>query len=413
MPRRTFGFDEIGKTGLNRSYGYLFDEFILALRGTRGKKIFREMRDNDSIVGAVVHAISQILREARWDVKTGDGHSLEDETDATLKADAAFLEENMHHMVHPWNTFFSDILTFLTYGFSLFEQVYFRGKDNKIRWRKFAYRSQQSLEKWEFDEVGEVLGFHQRPAPDYHLYFIPITKCLHFKTESAGVNPEGRSILRNSFRPWFFKKSIEEIEAIGIERDLTGLPTLTMPEGVDPNKDDADVQAQIASAKTLISNIRRDEQEGVLLPYGWELNLIASSGTRQIDTVSVINRYNKEIAVTVLAQFVMLGMERTGSYALAKEQTDMFYMSLEGWADTIATTINRGPVRTLFSLNGISNRPLPYVVHTPIRRFTLKDVSEYVAKLAAPELNALEIDADVKRFLKRYARLEEFSEVSR
>ena len=407
MPKRPFNFTEIGKTGLKWSYGYIYDEFLTTLRGTRGRKVYREMRDNDAIIGAMTFAINQILREARWSIRPGD------ENVAECKQDAKFLEDNLFGMVHSWSGIFTDILTFFTYGFSLFEQVFYRRDDNKIAWKKLAFRSQESLERWDLDEHGETLGFFQRPAPDYREFYIPIGKCLHFRTESAGNNPEGRSLYRNSFRAWFMKKSIEEIEAIGVERDLAGLPVLKMPEGFDPNSEDAEVQAQIASAKTLITNIRRDEQEGILLPFGWELQLLASSGHRQIDTVAVINRYNKEMAATTLAQFIMLGMERTGSYALAREQTDMFYLALEAWADYIATVMNRYAVPKLFALNGISGRPLPYLVHTPIRRYTLKDIAYYVSELADEKIKALDIDEGVKSFLKRYGRLEEFSETRR
>ena len=206
------------------------------------------------------------------------------------------------------------------------------------------------------------------------------------------------------------KKNIEEIEAIGVERDLAGLPMMKMPQGFDPDSEEAEVQAQIVSAKALITNIRRDEQEGILLPFGWELELLSSSGSRQIDTVSVINRYNKEMAATTLAQFIMLGMERTGSYALAREQTDMFYLALEAWADYVATVMNRQAVTKLFALNGIADKPLPHIVHTPIRRFTLTDIANYVSKLSDDKIGALEITDDIKAFLRRYGRLEEFSE---
>ena len=177
--------------------------------------------------------------------------------------------------------------------------------------------------------------------------------------------------------------------------------------------EDDEVVAQLEDAKALISNIRRDEQDGIIKPAGWEFELLSSSGQRQFDTVAIINRYNKEIAVTILAQFVMLGMERTGSYALAREQTDMFYQCLEGWADAAATTINRHAVKKLFAYNGITEdmRPLPYIVHTPIRRFTLKDVAYYVEHLSGEKVNALEIDEGVKSFLKRYGGLEEYSEL--
>ena len=396
---------EVGRSGLNRSYGLIYDEFLSTLRGTTGIKKYHEMRENDPIIGACLHAITQILREARWSVAPVD------EKDEVAKADAAFLEDNMISMKHSWGDFFTESLSFLTYGFSLFEQVYRRRADGKIVWWKFAPRVQQSFERWHFDPYGETLGFWQRPAPDYTEFYIPISKCLHFRTEPHGANPEGRSILRSAFRPWFFKKSIEEIEGIGIERDLAGLPVLKLPQDLDPDSDDPEVVTQIAAAKTLVTNIRRDEQAGILLPFGWELELLSSSGTRQIDTVAVINRYNKEIAVTVLAQFIMLGMERTGSYALAREQTEMFYQSLDGWADMITTTINRQAVKPLFAYNGVMDRSLPQIVHTPIRRFALKDLASYVSTLAKGEIKALEIDDGIRRYLKSYGRLEEFSEV--
>jgi len=407
MPKKPFNFSEVGKTGLKWSWGYIYDEFLASLRGTRGRKTYREMRDNDAIIGSMLFAINQILREARWDVRPGD------ENVAECKQDAELLKDSLFGMTHSWSGVFTDILTFFTYGFSLFEQVFYRREDNKIMWKKLAFRAQESIERWELDEHGETVGFYQRPAPDYKEFYIPIGKCLHFRTESAGNNPEGRSLLRNCFRAWYMKKNIEEIEAIGIERDLAGLPVLKMPEGFDPENEDPTVQAQIASAKTLITNIRRDEQEGILLPHGWELELLASSGHRQIDTVSVINRYNKEMAATTLAQFIMLGMERTGSYALAREQTDMFYLALEAWADYIATVMNRYGIPKLFALNGVSGRPLPFLVHTPIRRFTLMDIANYVSKLADEKISALEITNDTKAFLKRYGRLEEFSETRR
>ena len=407
MPKQPFNFAEIGNTGLKRSYGYIYDEFLPSLRGVRGRKTYREMRDNDAIIGAMFFAITQILRESRWDVRTKDDASEEGKKDVEL------LKDSLFGMTHSWSGVFTDILSFFTYGFSLLEQVYHRNAKNQTVWKKLAFRAQESIERWKIDDFGETVGFYQRPAPDYRERYIPIGKCLHFRTESAGNNPEGRSILRNAFRAWFMKKNIEEIEAIGVERDLAGLPTLTMPEGFDPTSEDVDVQRQITSAKALISNIRRDEQEGILLPFGWVMTLLASSGHRQIDTVSVINRYNKEMAATVLAQFIMLGMERTGSYALAREQTDMFYLALEAWADYIATVMNRYAVPQLFAYNGIKDRPLPYLVHTPIRRFTLKDIAEYVSKLSDEKVNALEITDDVKGFLRRYGRLEEFSEVRR
>jgi len=402
MARTPLSFVSIGKPGYAWSHEHIYEEFLVSLRGTNGVKKFREMRDNDPIIGACMHAITQILREARWDAQNSKGGKEED---------TEFLRDNMRNMDRSWGEFISDILSCLTYGWSLFETVYMRRDDMKICWKKFGFRSQSSFDGWDLDDNGVLQGYYQRPAPNYKRYHIPRSRLLHFTTESNGENPEGRSILRNAFRPWYFKKGIEELEAIGIERDLTGMPHFTPPEGFDLGSDDPDTKNIVSAVKNLITNIRRDEMDGLITPFGWEFKLVGSPGTRTMNTTEVINRYNKEIAVTVLAQFIMLGMERTGSYALAKEQTDMFYICLEGWYDAIATTINRIAVPRLFALNGVIDRPLPMVVHTPIHKYGLKDLATYISTLAGGELQALEIDEDVKKLLKRYARLSEFSEV--
>ena len=50
-PRRAPDLDILGWTGLKQHGGSLDDEFHRALRGERGKKLLREMADNDPIVG--------------------------------------------------------------------------------------------------------------------------------------------------------------------------------------------------------------------------------------------------------------------------------------------------------------------------------------------------------------------------
>jgi len=399
MPRPRKIFEEVGRSGYKFNYGVISEEFLTTLQGQTGRKTFAEMRENDPIIGACMHAITQILREARWDVREVEGGKAED---------VEFLKENMSTMEHSWGDFISNVLNMLTYGFAIFEQVYTRNEADKIVWRKIAYRNPLTIERWELDDNGDLLGVYQRAAPDYREVYIPIEKCLHFKTESAGNNPEGRSILRNAFRPWYFKKTIEELEAIGIERDMTGFPIVTPPEGFDMDSSDSETAAELAELKRTITAIRRDELEGMIKPYGWTVELLGSPGERQFSTVETINRYNKEIAVTVLAQFVMLGMERTGSYALAKEQTDMFYMCLESWEDSIGKVLNMVAVPRLFALNGVTNRPLPQIVHTPIHKVNLRDLSAYVSDLT--KVDALEIDDGIKKLLARYARLTEFSE---
>lgn len=392
-------FTEIGKSGIKWSQGTIQEEFLSQLRDKSGVRTFREMSDNDSIVGACLFAIKQILREARWSVQVPDGGKEED---------GKLLEDCMSGMSHSWNDMVIEVLSMLIYGWSLLEIVYKRQKNGRVGWKKIALRSQTAYERWEMDESGSIVGMWQKPAPDFKLIYLPLSKCLLFRTELAGDNPMGRSILRCAYRAWYFKKHLEEIEGIGVERDLAGIPVIKPPESFDMDVEDSKTVAAITAAKKLIANIRRDEQDGVFLPSGWEISLLSSPGQRQFDTTSIINRYAKAIAVSVLAEFVMLGMERTGSYALSIDQTDMFHKCLEGWADSIASLFNRFAVPKLFVYNGIVDRPLPQIVHTRVQGAKLRDLAYYVNQLAGVE--ALDVDEDLKTYLKNFARLSEFKE---
>ena len=165
----------------------------------------------------------------------------------------------------------------------------------------------------------------QMPPPDFGTFTIPIEKALLFRTKSRKNNPEGRSILRNAYRSWYFKRRIQEIEGIGIERDLAGLPVIHGPEDLDiwddQNKDA--VKARLG-LEEMVRSIRRDEMEGVVLPAGYTLELLSSGGTRQFDTNAIINRYDTRIAMTVLADFIFLGHDKTGSWALSSDKTELF-----------------------------------------------------------------------------------------
>ncbi|NBO56040.1 MAG: hypothetical protein EBU84_15960, partial [Actinobacteria bacterium] len=218
-------FREAGSTGLRRTSGYIFEEFLPQLQGYRAINTYREMRDNDPIVGAILFAIDKLIRQVQWRVQPAT-NSVED------KRAAKFVESCMHDMSTSWEDTISEILSMLPYGWSLHEIVYKKREGNEasvsenrsryddgyIGWRKLPIRAQDTRQEWIFDKNGGIMGMVQSAPPDFTLRTIPIEKALLFRTTSDKNNPEGRSILRNAYRPWYFKRRIEEIEAIGVER---------------------------------------------------------------------------------------------------------------------------------------------------------------------------------------------------
>ena len=397
---------EIGQTGLKQHGGIVREEFLRELIGTRGTKTYREMRDNDPVVGAILFAIDMLIRNVTWRVEPAS-------EDQGHMDDAQFVTECMEDMSNTWEDTISEIMSLLPFGFSYHEVVYKkRGGDSedpsqrsayddgRIGWRKLAPRAQETKTRWEIDDNGGIQGMYQRISSGQEV-FIPIGRALLFRANTAKNNPEGRSILRSAYRPWYFKKQIEEIEGIGIERDLAGLPVAYVPAKIMSASATANDKAVFNAIKDIVRNIRRDEQEGVVFPGDtdesgnklYELELLSTGGSRQFDTSAIITRYDQRIAMTVLADFIMLGHEKVGSFALSSSKTDLFATAMGAWLKAIKAVFNRHAIPRLFRVNGMQTEEMPELNFGDIESVNLKELSEYIKNLTASGMELFPDDA--------------------
>lgn len=377
-------YKQLGVSGLRRYGNHVYEEFLPQLRWPKAGDVYQEMADNDPVVGAILYVAEMLIRNAEWTTQAAG------DSEADLQA-AQFLKECMDDMDSSWADTISEILSMFTYGFSMHEVVYKirRGPhesnskykssytDGKVGWRRIPTRAQSTLHEWIFDDEGDIKAFVQLSYPNYKPISIPLTKGLLFRTRVSRDNPEGKSLLRNAYRPWYFKKRIEEIEGIGIERDLAGLPVLQAPEGMDLwDETDDRMRLLRANAERLVQSIRRDAEEGVLLPHGWDLSLLSTGSARQFDTNAIINRYDNRIAITMLSDLILIGGEKTGSFALAESKQSLLATALEAQIQNIADVFNKYAVPKLYHYNnvtGITDYPkiVPGEVETP----SLKEIS--------------------------------------
>lgn len=329
---------EIGKTGLSEFSGQIQDDFLRELRGKEGYKRYDEMRKNSPIISALLFAYEMALRKVSWNFNS------KEENDPRIE----LLDKARAAMSLSWNDHITESLTMLPFGYSIFEIVYQRvGSD--VLWRKFAPRGQDTVYQWKFDDTGGLDGFTQMSPPTYKPTFIPIDKMILYRTRVERGNPEGRSMLRASWIPYYYAKHIQQIEAIGIERDLAGLPMVRLPEGADVSEGSS---SDLSKAQKMVRNVRNDEQAGITLPPGWEFELVSTGGSRQFDTDKIIRRYESRMLMSVLAQFLQLGQDGSGSLALSKDQTDLFNMSVNTVADIISETFTKYAIPRLLRLNG-------------------------------------------------------------
>jgi hypothetical protein len=413
-------FHELGVTGLKRASGYIDEEFLPQLRGRKAVQIYKEMSENDPLVGSLLFAVDRLLRNVTWNVEPG-GKTTED-----ARA-AEFVEQCMEDMSSTWQDFIGEILSMLVYGWSWHEVVYKRrgglwGKDPRtqskftddlIGWRKIPIRAQETLLRWVFDESGDTKAMVQLAPPAYQTTVLPIERSLLFRFKQYKGSPEGVSMLRNAYRPWYMKKRLEEFEAVGIERDLAGLPVVKVPAEMLRAKPGTEQAQAVEAFKKMVRSVRRDEQEGVVFPMAYDqdtkqplysFELMGGGGGRAFNTDGIIKRYEERILMTVLADFILVGHQANGSYSLHTDKTGIFRASLNSITQSIADTLNRNAIPRLFMANGWKPSALPKINPTDVDSPDIQQLGSFMQAMAGTGVTWFP-DGDLENFVREAARL--------
>ena len=411
-PSKTRSKTEIGYSGANTRFGQIrADEFQNELKGKQGIRKYREMRDNDATIGAVMYATEQILRDVPRIVEPAD------KKNEKAVEMAKWLETVFDDMEHSLDDHISEALSSLTFGFAVFEPVYkIRGgpkfvdpkrkskhSDGHYGIRKLASRAQWTIDSFKVDEkTGEILGVNQERSA-LTSNFIPKNKLVHYRTTTTNNDPSGRSILRNAFKSYVYLNTMQVTEGIAVERELNGIPIIRIPS--DYLADDA-TEDQVAIRK-MAERIGRDlkfnEQGSIVLPSDvWvvedkatthrlvDVELIASNGNRNIAIDPIIRRYQHDIARSVMAEFLMLGSSTTGSYALSKSKTDIFLRSVESYINTIYDVLNEQIVKPLWELNGFDVELMPTLKAGDVAPHDLDALGSYLRNLNGADINLTE-----------------------
>lgn len=375
---------------------------FLPEEGLYAAQLYQRIRDEDPIVGGVFLALESMFRQVEWREVPAD-----DSTEAA--AWATFLAECRSDMSHTWPGFIAEVLSMLVHGYSYFEVVYklrrgpeqtdaryrSRYSDGRVGWRKFAHRPQRTLSKWAYDGDGGIQGLWQS-APGGQV-FIPIQRALHFRTTEAGGHPEGRSLLVNARRAYRYQTRLEEFEAVGVERDLAGLPLIEVPVELLSPDATPEQRATLHLIEEVAAGVRRDERAYVLmpssqyvvteyddktgketfkaLPTGYKFSLVTSGGSRAHDTDKIIRRYSQRISASLLATFLLLGgSEGKGAQALSSDLTDLFELAGTGILDGITEVINRYAITPLMQLNGVPPELWPRLEHSGLSDAALRNL---------------------------------------
>lgn len=355
------------------------EDYNSALTGTVGIATYNKMRRSDAMVFATLLACELPIRSTKRFIDASRDEN--DEVSEQSKEVASFVEDALFkQMSITWDSLLTEILTFYTFGFSLFEKVY-TTRDDKVILESLSSRKQSTILKrqtsdWYSGVQQQLMNFDDDGEPT-GIVDIPSERLVRFTFRQEGDNYEGVSLLRSAYKHRRYKDQLYKFDAVKHERQSVGIPVIYPASGAKDS--DLDI------AQDIVENIRANESGGIIMPWpkseGREIEMLDMKGASTSDLRTSINHHNREISKNVLAQFLELGNTESWSRALSEDQSDLFLLGLTAVANYISDIFNRYVIPELVDLN-FDVQEYPHLKFNKLGNIDFARVSTAISTLA-------------------------------
>jgi len=384
-----------GSSGTQVYGGYFSEEYLTDLRGTRGAKVYDEMRRSEPQIAMLMNAIKNPIKSAEWGIEPFDNSEA-----AKLQAD--FIKVCLKEQID-WDNTLHEILTFMEFGHSVMEVVHnviFNhprfGTCNGLG--TLGFRSQKTIERWNLEKkTGKLLSVAQYVYSD-----IGSNTCIDgdfllvFSLSKEGDNYEGISALRPMYGPWMRKNLYLKLMAIGFEKYMVGTPIGTIPKGKTTAEEEA-------AFKQVLESYTSHELAYITVPEGWTIDIKNGEfdGTKIKD---IITMENTEMVNSLVANFLALGLNGSGgSFSLGSDLSDFFLSGIQSYANLACGTINRKLIPNLVRLNFGPQPGYPMLKCTGINDKAGKELAEIIKSLT--DSQTIKPDMPLEEFLRTTYKL--------
>lgn len=385
----------IGSSGTAIFGGYIeSEEKSSDLRGTNRYRTYAELLANISIVGSGVRNFLNLVAKAKWAFKPGPGDK-----------DGMYAELAERVLTSDPATSFSRIVRSMAmyrfYGFSIMEWTAKRHEqDGSITLGRVDVRPQKTIERWETGEHGELNGVYQLVPNTGKEVFLPRHRLVYCVDDTLTDSPEGMGLLRHVVRSSRQLERLEQLEGIGFDGDLRGVPLARGPFAAlrkkvrDKEMTEGDRFMLEKPLRDFMRNHIRNVRTGMLLdssvytsaddaqqPSGtpvWDLEILKGSSTSLEELDVAITRKCRDIARVLGAEQLMLGDGRTGSFALSKDKTANLYLAVDGTLMELADVAASDLLLPMWLVNGWPIEAMPIISNEALR---VQDIGELAAAL--------------------------------
>lgn len=372
-----------------------------SLVGTAKYAKFSENVVNTSIVGAAVRNFLNLCASVEWRVEPNvDGG-------AEAVEIAELIDEILRDMTTPWRRIVRKAVMYKLNGFATLEWTAKRREDGQVGFLDIESRPCHTIERWDVDESGTLHGFIQRDPNSMREIYLPRKKCLYLVDDSLTDSPEGLGIYRHLIEPIRKLRRYEQLEGIGYETDLKGIPIARAPLGQMQSEVEAGTlketerDTRLTPITTFLGNHIKTPSMGMLLDSEtfrtldetqspsavrkWDLELITGEGSAPTAAAVglAIQRIVRELARLLAAEHLLLGETGAGSLAMHKDKTNQFHQMIDGAVAETVETVEADLLVPIFALNGFDDRLMPTLKAASVSQREVAEVTAALRDLAA------------------------------
>lgn len=369
------------------------------LTGVQKYATYSDLVANISIIGASVRYFLNLVAKAEWKVEPPEDAGAEGEDIAEL------LEEMMEDMETPWHRVVRRSALYKFHGFGMQEWTAKRRDDGKIGLLDIEARPQATIEGWDVDENGTVVGVTQRSPQTSELLYLPRTKLVYLVDDALNDTPEGLGLFRHLAEPAKRLQRLQTLEMFGHDTDLRGIPVARAPlaelQQAVANGDmtEAAAAAVVAPLREFIQKHIVNPEMGMLLdsktyessdesasPSGtpqFNLELLRGDGGGSTESVNMsIERVTREISRIMGTEFLLLGGDGKGSLALSRDKTNSFALLVDSALAEITESFEKDVFDPLFTLNGWDEKNKPQAKTESIQFRDIEQITRALVDMA-------------------------------
>jgi hypothetical protein len=390
-------FSEQGVGGFRVYGGYIAtNETNTQLMGVQRFTHAADLLANVSIIAASLRYTLNLISRPHWRFEPADDS-------AEAKAAAEFMESVIDGIDASWTRIIRRTGMYRYHGFGVSEWVAKkREEDGKIGIASIESRPQHTIERWDIDDNGGVVGVWQRDPQTGLPIYLPRGKLLYIVDDTLTDSPEGMGWFRHLAEPARRLKSYLQLEGLGFERDLTGIPVGRAPMAkINQLVQDGKITAaqrdsMLGAIDQFVALKRKDQNTGIVLDsatqkartetgetissiYEWGIELLTGTQSSIDHLGEAIKRLQYDMALIMGTESMLTGRDGQGSRALSEDKSRNLYLIANATLADMAESVDRDLVAPIWTMNGLPDKLRPKAA---VEDVAFKD-AEAIAKVLA------------------------------